>query len=446
MRRHAVLGRKPQLGDGLAGHDACGAARKGHAGGLGREGHRTAGARVQLDDQDLLVLDRKLDVEKAVDVHRKRKLAGNVAHALHDGIGEREGRPTARGVAGVDPALLDVLEDRAHVALGAVAEGVNVQLDGILQERVEVDGVVRRDARGLGHVGAKVVVVVDDRHATTAQHVARAHEQRVANATRDLGGVLHGLCRRGGRIGNLQAVEQAREAIAILGQVDGLGLGAHDGDARGLEPAGKVDGGLATQCHDDAHGLLDLDDVHDVLEGERLEVEAVGGVVVGRDGLGVAVDHDRLVALGLERVRGVNAAVVKLDALANAVGAGREDHHAGLLCLRALGGATVLVGEVVVTRASSKLAGAGVDGLHERAHAHDLAHGTHDLLARPREVGNLTVREAKLLGCEHVVVVEANEPQLRDRALGGDDVRDAVKEPAVDMRELEDALHAPAAT
>ena len=142
----------------------------------------------------------------------------------------------------------------------------------------------------------------------------------------------------------------------------------------------------------------------------------------------------------------MDAAVVKLDALANAVGTGREDNHTGLLGLSALGCATVLVGEVVVARAGSKLAGAGVDSLHERAHANDLAHGTHNLLARPREVGNLTVREAKLLGGQHVVVVQANEPQLRDRAFGGDDVRDAVKEPAVDVRELEDALHAPATT
>ena len=361
-----------------------------------------------------------------MDVHRKRKLAGNLAHALHDGIGEREGRPAARGVAGVDAALLDVLEHRAHVALGAVAEGVNVQLDGVLEEGVKVDRVIGRDARGLGHVGAQVVVVVDNSHATTAQHVARAHEQRVANATRDLGGVLHCFCRRGERIGNLQAVEQAREAITILGQVDGLGLGAHDGDACRLEPAGEVDGGLAAQRHDDAHGLLDLDDVHDVLKGERLEVEAVGGVVVGRDGLGVAVDHDRLVALCLERIGGVHAAVIKLDALANAVGAGRENHHAGFLGLRALGGAAVLVGEVVVARAGGKLACAGIDGLHERAHAHDLAHGAHDLLARTGEVRELAVREAKLLGCQHVVVVEANKAQLRDNTLGGDDVGDAV--------------------
>ena len=73
-------------------------------------------------------------------------------------------------------------------------------------------------------------------------------------------------------------------------------------------------------------GSLGLDDVHDVLVGERLEVEAVGRVVVGRHRLGVAVDHDRLEAGVAQGEAGVDAAVVELDALADAVGPGAEDH------------------------------------------------------------------------------------------------------------------------
>ena len=60
--------------------------------------------------------------------------------------------------------------------------------------------------------------------------------------------------------------------------------------------AARLSGVWPPSVHDDALGLLDVDDVHDVLERQRLEVEAIGGVVVGGDGLGVAVDHDRLVA------------------------------------------------------------------------------------------------------------------------------------------------------
>ena len=58
---------------------------------------------------------------------------------------------------------------------------------------------------------------------------------------------------------------------------------------------------------------------------QRLEVEPVGGVVVGGDGLRVAVDHHRLVAERAERLGGVDAAVVELDPLADPVRARAED-------------------------------------------------------------------------------------------------------------------------
>ena len=78
--------------------------------------------------------------------------------------------------------------------------------------------------------------------------------------------------------------------------------------------------------------LLGVHDLEHVLEGERLEVEPVGGVVVGGDGLRVAVDHHGLVAgLRCSAIDGVHAGVVELDALADPVGPGAEDDHLRLL-------------------------------------------------------------------------------------------------------------------
>ena len=98
----------------------------------------------------------------------ERQATRGLADLLHDLVGEREGREAAGRVAGVDAALLDVLEDSAHVALLGVAEGVHVELDGVLEEGVEVDGVVRGDLGGLLHVAHEVVVIVDDAHAAAA--------------------------------------------------------------------------------------------------------------------------------------------------------------------------------------------------------------------------------------------------------------------------------------
>jgi hypothetical protein len=100
-----------------------------------------------------------------------------------------------------------------------------------------------------------------------------------------------------------------------------------------------------------ALGVVDL---QHVLQGQRLEVEPVGGVVVGGDGLGVAVDHDRLVAGLAQREAGVHAGVVELDALPDAVRARSEDEDGRLRARGDLG--LLVVGGVVVRRAAANSA------------------------------------------------------------------------------------------
>ena len=92
---------------------------------------------------------------------------------------------------------------------------------------------------------------------------------------------------------------------------------------------------------------------------ERLEIEPVGGVVVGRDSLRIAVDHHGLEALSAETLGGVDAAVVELDPLPNPVRATAQDDHrtAGLRALLV----GLAAGRVEVIRARVDLTGARVD-------------------------------------------------------------------------------------
>ena len=176
------------------------------------------------------------------------------------------------------------------------------------------------------------------------------------------------------RLAEAEAVEERLEALAVLGEVDGVGRGAEDRDAGVVQGVGELQRGLAAELDDDAVQravlLLDAEDLEDVLEGERLEVEAVGGVVVGGDGLGVAVDHDGLEAGLGQREGGVAAAVVELDALADAVGAAAEDDDLARVggAALVLGDAAVLdlVGRVHVGGLRLELGGAGVDALEDR--------------------------------------------------------------------------------
>src|SRR5262249_8527086 len=113
-----------------------------------------------------------------------------------------------------------------------------------------------------------------------------------------------------------------------------------------------------------------VDDLEHVLGGERLKVKTVGGVVIGRDGLRITIDHDRFEACLLQRERGVAATIIELDALTDAVWSAAEDDH--LLPVRwrgfrgSLSGKRCLVGRVHVGGRGGEFGGAGVDALEYR--------------------------------------------------------------------------------
>ena len=185
----------------------------------------------------------------------------------------------------------------------------------------------------LVHRLAQLALVVDDAHRPPAEDVARAHEHRVA----DVGGDGEGLVEVDGgasrRLGDAEVVTQPVPLLAVLGGVDRLGGRA--GDELGGNLRGELQRGLPAEGDDHLgrHAArrrrLGGDDVVHVLGGERLEVQAVGRVVVGRHRLRVAVDHHRLEACLAQGEAGVDAAVVELDALTDAVRAGAEDHDPG---------------------------------------------------------------------------------------------------------------------
>lgn len=142
----------------------------------------------------------------------------------------------------MDAGLLDLLEHAAHVALLAVRQGVDVELHSGVEEGVQVDRVILGDARGGLHVALEVALVVGDDHATAAQHVAGAHEQRKSDAMGNLHGLLVGLGHAGDGVGDVELVKKRAEALAVLGEVQGVGLVPMMGTPAALRRAARLMG------------------------------------------------------------------------------------------------------------------------------------------------------------------------------------------------------------
>src|SRR5258708_32524632 len=132
------------------------------------------------------------------------------------------------------------------------------------------------------------------------------------------------------------------------------------------------------------------------LERERLEVEAVGGVVVGRYGFRVAVDHHRFESELTEREDGVYAAVIELDALPDAVRPASENDDFAPFGRRAL----VLGFErgVEVRRVRDELRGARIDAAVNGRCPELGARLSHREGIGARARGDLRVAETEALG------------------------------------------------
>src|SRR5580704_3453846 len=137
-----------------------------------------------------------------------------------------------------------------------------------------------------------------------------------------------------------------------------------------------------------------------IFEREGLEVEAVTGVIVGRDRLGIAVDHDGFVAIFTQRVTGVAVAIVEFDSLPDAVGARTEYDHLLLRCGRGL--VFFFVSRVEIRCVAFELRGAGIDPLVNRLHSVLLAEVTNFFLAafavQTPGSGETSIGEAHALG------------------------------------------------
>ena len=387
----------------LAGHAAGGYARQRPADGLRDERYRAGGARVDLDHPHFAVLDCKLDVHEPDDVQAFREGARDAIYLVDRLLRQRDGRRHRRRVAGVAAGRLDVLEYRADHGLVPVADAVDVQLGRMRQELVDQDRPALGYPDGLLHVLPQGDLVVYYRHAASAEDEAGPYEDGVADLPCDVQRVRNRMGDTAGRLLHPDLLDEAAEEVAVLRERYVPGRSPEDLHPGGFQPFGEVQGGLSPELDDGAFAALAFVDLHYVFERERLEVEAVRGVVVGRDGLGVRVDHDDFESAPAQRERRMAAAPVELYSLSDAVRPAAEDHYLPLAAavsggLSGVSGRIRGVAAVVVRRGGLELAGAGVHFREDGANAERDAAPAHRALVGAYCLRDLPVAEAEDLG------------------------------------------------
>ena len=127
------------------------------------------------------------------------------------------------------------------------------------------------------------------------------------------------------------AVHRLAEQLAVLGHVDGFGLGADQLDAEALERAllverqRRVERGLPAHRRQQSVGAFGRDDLGDDVRRDRLDVGCIGQIRVGHDRGRIRIDQNDPIALGLQRLAGLGPGIVELAGLTDDDRAGADD-------------------------------------------------------------------------------------------------------------------------
>ena len=172
-----------------------------------------------------------------------------------------------------------------------------------------------------------------------AQRERRPDDHREADLAGELEPVFHVVDQR--RLGHVEAdlLHRVFEEEAVFGLLDGRDVGADQLHVvffqhaavgkfdrqiqRGLSADGRQHGKTRAR----RHLALDADNLFQIFQRERLDISAVGRLRIGHDGGRVRVRQHHFVALGLERLAGLRAGVIKLRRLPNDDGPGAEDQN-----------------------------------------------------------------------------------------------------------------------
>src|ERR1700722_8278968 len=134
--------------------------------------------------------------------------------------------------------------------------------------------------------------------------------------------------------------------LSVLRHFNAFRLGTDNVYAVCLKSIRKVERCLSAKLDNGGPTFFMLIDIEDIFECQRLEIQFVAGVIIGRNRFRIRIDHDRLEPFLFQGKGGVNAAVVELYSLTDSIWAAAEDHY----LLAVAGGSFVFVsvGRIVI--------------------------------------------------------------------------------------------------
>ncbi len=264
-----------QFLEGFAENDFCGDIGQGIPGRLGEERHSAGRARIDFNDEHILVLiNNELNVVQTHNADAQTKSLCILKDLTLHFIGDGESGIHADGVAGVDTGAFHQFHDAGHEHIVSVADRIDfhfLALDVLVHQNRLVDV----DFNGGLQIVAELVFIAHDLHGAAAEHEARAHQDRIADLFRCADTFLNAGHRAAHRLGNLQFFEHFLKTVTVFSAVNRVAVRTDELDTALHERRCQIDCSLAAKACDDAVRLFKINDVHDTLGRQGLEVQLV---------------------------------------------------------------------------------------------------------------------------------------------------------------------------
>ena len=217
--------------------------------------------------------------------------------------------------------ILDRADDDAIIRL--VADDFHLKLFPADNALLDKDFIDRRGIEPALADQAEFLDIIGNATARATEREGGADNGRQTDLDHRRLGLLHGM--HDGRARALQAdfFHGGAEALAVLGLIDDIGLGADHLDLEQIQHAAPVElKGTIERCLA-AHGwqqgirALDLDHLGDHFRRDGFNIGRVRELRIGHDRRRVGIDQDHPVALGLQRLHRLHPGIIEFAGLAD---------------------------------------------------------------------------------------------------------------------------------
>ena len=248
------------------------------------------------------------------------------------------------------------------------------------------------------------LLICHNLHGTSTQHEARTNQNRIAYSLRSLNAAFN-ICNCNSLwMRDAERFNNSFKCVPVFSSENGLAAGTDYLNPSLLKRLCKVNSCLSTERSNHTLWLFQVNDIHNIFNSKRLEIQLIRGCIIRRNRLRVVIYNNSLVSHLMNCSYRVNCGIIELHTLSNSDRTRTKNDD--LLIVRNYGLVFILISRIEIRHIAIKLAGAGIDHLVNRLNVILLAKLPNIILSAAHQFCYVRIREAHLLSIIESLLVK----------------------------------------